>query len=408
MPIALVNSSADRKLSCANGCEIAFYSKSLGECERSCEEGNSRDSCNYMNPLIRSQFDLCHGCQDTLSCSSPIQPNECAIGCQLAEPLESFYETYETHTYVDIPRFLFAGQSNMEGHSSDNMHTMFHDIRTIFRKRLNKTETIHELTSLILSTPHKKSLPSQKTARGMASSLYPIKKFIKNRATKENAYCSFTEPEDDEILDCERLVGPEACGYRHTAFGPELMFAHRFPTFDTRFQNRQIGITKVARGGTTIRQWLKKNQQDDDNYWDILKDAIHATKDTLEAFVWFQGENDAFEHISAKDYYGNLTEFVSDVRNEIYNVTVTKFTQPSEIPVIIVEVGTWAFSLSPGVLQAQRNFVANDSFAKKINTGVTPKEEKMLSPFYHYDAASYLIIGNRIAQTMKSFYEHSG
>ncbi|GFH43800.1 hypothetical protein CTEN210_00273 [Chaetoceros tenuissimus] len=359
-----------------------------------------------MNPLIHSPFDLCHGCQDTLSCPSPIQSNECARGCQLAEPLESFYETYETHTYVDIPRFLFAGQSNMEGHSSDNMNNMFHDIRMIIRKGLNKTETIEELTSLILSTPQKKSVPSKRTARGMASSLFTTKKFIKNRSTKENAYCSFTEPEEDEILDCERLVGPEACGYKHTAFGPELMFAHRFPTFDTMFQNRQIGITKVARGGSTLRQWMKKNEnsEDESNYWTVLRDAIHATKDTLEAFVWFQGENDAWEHISAQDYFGNLTEFVSDVRNEIYNVTGAKFSQPSEIPVIIVEVGTWAFSLSPDVLQAQRNFVANDPFSKKVNTGVTPKENKMLSPYYHYDAASYLIIGNRIAQTMKSFY----
>ena len=69
--------------------------------------------------------------------------------------------------------------------------------------------------------------------------------------------------------------------------------------------------------------------------------------------------------------------------------------EPSDIPVIIVQVGHWAQSMDTGseIAQAQANFVLADSNAALIRT-------KDLSWFYHHDEATQLIVGDQIALKM--------
>jgi len=54
------------------------------------------------------------------------------------------------------------------------------------------------------------------------------------------------------VLDCEREVTPSACGGRD---GVELMSAHEFPKKEGKSLGKQMGIAKVAVGGTRIKQW---------------------------------------------------------------------------------------------------------------------------------------------------------
>ena len=92
-------------------------------------------------------------------------------------------------------------------------------------------------------------------------------------------------------------------------------------------------------------------------------------------------------------YQQNLTALVANVRTEMYRAG-SSYPSAGDIPVVIVELGTWpANEAKARIVESQRNFVANDNNAVIVKTND-------LSGFYHYDAASLLIIGDRIAQQL--------
>jgi hypothetical protein len=216
--------------------------------------------------------------------------------------------------------------------------------------------------------------PNPEASEKIAKRLYSMKRYLKSKKiykpTRENSVCSYTNPSKRTTIDCEKMVTPEACGGRDShggdsgEFGPELMFAIKFPRKKGKFFRKQIGITKVAVGGTRIRQWMKEYEDDTaPNYWGDLAAAFSAASGTLEAFVWFQGENDATserDNIAWYDdiYLADLTQFIDDVRQEIFNAAeVGKCSAKDAIPVIIDQVGFWADSMNSGVVEAQRTFV---------------------------------------------------
>ncbi|MGK3757790.1 MAG: hypothetical protein ACI8RD_010104 [Bacillariaceae sp.] len=264
-----------------------------------------------------------------------------------------------------------------------------------------------------------------------------------------NVVCSLTVPSTmtSTSLDCERPVSPTACGHYNENFGPELMFSHTFTTlYDSPYYNsNKLGIVKVGQGGTQIQQWLKKDDKKKkrildidttkkneiielDNYWLTLRDSIRAAAGTIEAFVWFQGENEDVGLISSTAtedmYYKRLQKLVSDVRGEIFmaytnnqdknnnSKMILKFEKPKDIPVVIIELGSCFAEAAaiiteeegyefPGpIIAAQRKFVNIDSNSIIVNTGANIDRTKQLSPFYHFDAPSMLVIGDRVAKAL--------
>merc|ERR1711865_425227 len=156
-------------------------------------------------------------------------------------------------------------------------------------------------------------------------------------------------------------------------------------------------------------------------------------------------------------YYHRLSKLVADVRQEIYtayiiNKTKTKnknkttndvddddnddddtrvliFESPEDVPVVIVELGSWAASIGtkaaikiagsasatndeatnyeqffPGpIIAAQRKYVAeHPTNSMLVHTGGHKNPTHQLSQYYHYDAASILIIGDRIAKALST------
>ena len=106
--------SSNRRLSCANGCEIAYYRTTVDECKVDCAAVLSSDECAYTHPNIERPFKICKKCQE----GCPLWPddNACSDGCEQAAELPEFYKYVELPDICeqnDIPRFLFAGQSNM-------------------------------------------------------------------------------------------------------------------------------------------------------------------------------------------------------------------------------------------------------------------------------------------------------
>ena len=116
------------------------------------------------------------------------------------------------------------------------------------------------------------------------------------------------------------------------------------------------GFNTIIGGTRIFPRWAKENAQLEGNYWNELAQAIKASKGTIEAFVWFQGENDTFDVDASEHYLGNLTQFVSDVRDEIFIYDdKAKFETPDDIPVVIVELGMWRYGTK--VIEAQREYV---------------------------------------------------
>mmetsp|Transcript_39030 Transcript_39030/g.43901 ORF Transcript_39030/g.43901 Transcript_39030/m.43901 type:complete len:784 (-) Transcript_39030:103-2454(-) len=444
----------------------------------------------------------------------------------------------------DTVRFLFAGQSNMAGHSEDANATQFIDLVKVINEdrykissyssageqQLKKTELIRTMKHIIMGGRNVdwESNVNKEAAQYESKTLYDLAGNDKAISVLNNetillahpsSTCSFTQPDRTSgtfNLNCERPVTSIACG--ENGYGPEFMFGHTFPTLDTIYKDKSIGITKVAVGGTLIEQWIDSYDEDFNNnntdengcnsitsdYWNSLRNAIHAADGTMEAFVWFQGENDHFnrpyppckkisedticsnqQNDSTKTYgicetdsdgkfdvcctpryegtdakgkdavdavrttYSNenlcditdttpksdppricpeytpkekylkyLTKLVHDVRTEIFNTMTGKnintFDSKEQIPVVICELGPWIVNGvakdedggSP-IVNAQREFVASDQYAVLVNTGSNSNSKKRFTDFYHFDAASIMIIGDRIANALASLLPSS-
>ena len=244
-----------------------------------------------------------------------------------------------------------------------------------------------------------------KTSRNEARIIYTMRNILqKNEMLNDHptSTCSLTLPKYTQDLDCERPVSSTACGKDQEQYGPEFMFAHTFPKLSSPLKGQPIGIAKVAAGGSQIyKSWMKDNKDEDDNYWYSLVDAIKATKGTLQGFVWFQGEFDSFKRWNRRNYLPNLTKFIADVREEIFN-TSTKFENATDVPVVIVELGRWFWSRNhTDIIEAQRTFVKNDPNALLVQTGAGDNAKRQLSAHWHYDIACQIIIGRRIAGAMQ-------
>jgi hypothetical protein len=113
--------SSNARLSCANGCEIAYYRATVKECKADCAVGNDPEICEYNHPNIKTPFSMCWNCQE--GCDGWPDSKACEDGCDFAKELPEFYKYVEkpggSCDYDDIPRFLFAGQSNMVRSKND-------------------------------------------------------------------------------------------------------------------------------------------------------------------------------------------------------------------------------------------------------------------------------------------------
>mmetsp|Transcript_17125 Transcript_17125/g.20365 ORF Transcript_17125/g.20365 Transcript_17125/m.20365 type:complete len:478 (-) Transcript_17125:280-1713(-) len=393
-----VEDSSDGLLSCANGCEIAFFSTTVDACELQCEDGNNFDGCDYKHPNpFTKLFDKCGDCD----CNKyyAVSSTDCRDGCRQAETLDEFYNYTDIGGCVteDIPRFLFAGQSNMVGYPGEAKESLFLELINTLKAAGGKKPKIQQMRKYLINASKSTWGSSQMEAKLM----FKLRKYIKkknfNTEDYKKAICSFTDPLDGQ-LDCERNVSPTACG---NDFGPELMFGHSFPKKKSPLKGKRIGIIKIAQGGTTIKKnWMKVNDGKEYNYWQYMVDGITASNGSIEAFVWFQGESDSLDSPDKEDYLDNLTTFVGDVRNEI-SKSSTKFKTPADVPVVIVELGNWIYlDIDTTVVEAQRTFVNNTANTVRVNTGINDNPKKRLSKFYHFNAASQMIIGDRIAKAV--------
>lgn len=219
------------------------------------------------------------------------------------------------------------------------------------------------------------------------------------------------KPRDEVWYYCAgRVPGPlgPGCGFRYDGFGPELKFGH---VIGDAIDN-EVLILKWAVGGTTIqRQWrppsaVKRAGGEIGPLYGVFIRRVHHLLANLHdlypryrgqgyelaGFVWFQGENDT----CAKEedgtgfwefYQDNLTDLIADVRRDL---------AAPELPVVIVQINDacWERGGAGPVLRAAQEYVA------KTTPHVAMAVTKDLDSGYHYNAASYVTIGDRIGRAM--------
>jgi hypothetical protein len=296
---------------------------------------------------------------------------------------------------TEMPVFLLAGQSNMEGNTD---RTTFDAL--MYELGQGPADNLQQrLTNRLMSWYQSNDGYAMYGISDQIAALETSELIRLNREGLVNA--SLSAPYSKVM--CAWKNSPEAlalnCG---NPFGPELVLGHVLGATT----HSPTSLIKVAKGGTSLYvDWLPPSAASRTGravgplYKELSQrikslqtnpSSVHPNCATQKCrwagFIWFQGENDVFDAAYSQAYGQNLKNLISDVRSEIGSPA---------LPVIIVEIGAWAQSCDSQkkVAPAQQAFVAADPYARLVETDD-------LSGFYHYDPAGQLIIGDRVAKAL--------
>ena len=173
-------------------------------------------------------------------------------------------------------------------------------------------------------------------------------------------------------------------------FGPELEFIHEISKANP---SQKYLFIKYAWGGTGMNQWLPGSF-----HYQTLKDKVYQALGSLNsdyelaAFLWMQGETDAFSPDESALYAPRLNTMISSLRNELGT---------PDMPVLIGQTDPPNACCVAAVQQAQMNFVENDAQARFTLTGGVARHWN--DPI-HYNTAGQIDLGHRFFasyQTMK-------
>jgi hypothetical protein len=300
----------------------------------------------------------------------------------------------------ELPMFLLAGQSNMEGNVDTALfESILSDLssgastgleaRLAERIRYWHKDTNNGYAGYGYS-PQMAALEASELVRLNAAGLVGAALTTPN----PKILCSWNAAGVGPLFVSSLAT---KCG---SPFGPELVFGQAL----SKAGYSSTSLIKVAHGGTNLYvDWrsplsggavgplyteLRARIQSLKSAPASVNPACKTQGCQWSVFVWFQGENDSFDSANGLSYEQNLKNLIADVRRDVGSPT---------LPVVIVQTGAWAQSLAFGknVASAQSSVANTDKYTKLVATSD-------LSGFYHYDSASKLIIGDRIAQAVKA------
>jgi hypothetical protein len=168
-----------------------------------------------------------------------------------------------------------------------------------------------------------------------------------------------------------------------TFFGPELGFG-----LELKRHVEQFGVVKVTMSGSALFDQWAPGSELRQALFDRTQEYLDVRPDhEVAAFIWFQGYHDQFEEFSIRDYDKNLNDLISEVRlayGEDTPVIVVESRRPDDLPTLT------------RIADAQQRVVEGLSNATLVSTSG-------LTTCFHYDSASQLLIGQRIAQAWLDF-----
>ena len=310
----------------------------------------------------------------------------------------------------DLPMFLMAGQSNMEGNVD---RTLFKQLlaelapppNTDMKARLKERirywhQDANNRYASYGYTDKMADLEASELIRLNAAGLVGANLITPN----PNVFCAWN---DSGIIQLTAILVDTPTRCSNTA-GPELVFGQAL----SKTGYSTTSLIKVAYGGTSLyadwRSPLMGGTPSDKKLYEKLNARIRSLKSDpasvnaacktrnckWSAFVWFQGEADA-DATEKNDadralYKENLKKFIANVRADAGS---------PNLPVVLVQIGAWAQSLKGNkglvVSTAQTEMVNEDKYARIVKTDD-------LSQFFHYDPAAQLIIGERVSLAVKS------
>ena len=306
----------------------------------------------------------------------------------------------------ELPMFLMAGQSNMEGNvDSPLFQQMLADLASGTDAETTKSNLAARIKAWT-NVPGRNYGYSDPMAALEASELVRLNAagLVGANLTTPNpkVFCSWNE---SAIIPLTATPADTKTRCSNTA-GPELVFGQAL----SKAGYSTTSLIKVAVGGTSLYDdWrsplmggetsanskllyakLRTRIQSLKSNPTSVNPACKARACKWSAFVWFQGEQDVFSAVQRAAYEQNLKNFIADVRADVGS---------PDLPVVIVQIGSWAQSIDGYkgkiVSDAQTAVVNADKYARIVNTAD-------LNGFYHYDPAAQLIIGERVSLAVQS------
>ena len=197
-------------------------------------------------------------------------------------------------------------------------------------------------------------------------------------------------------------------GARTSNYGPELVFGH----YMGKEYASDIILLKVVQGGTSLRlEWRSQGVQSNSNnnytseelkkeslYYKLIAKAKAITNSStvgqyfphlrdkqveIAGFVWFQGFNDGIGGgIAAENYEVNFRNFITDLKRDL---------NMPDLPIVVAQshVGE-----PDNLVQVAQKVIADET--ANMELAITDD----FSNYYHYDSASHLGIGRRMAVKM--------
>ena len=162
-------------------------------------------------------------------------------------------------------------------------------------------------------------------------------------------------------------------------YGPELgMGVH----FEQQGNLTEFEVVKIAMGGSSLSDHWAPNGPLRAQLYEKTSAHLAARPDThVAGLIWFQGFNDQFEDGPRNNYADNLTRLIDDFR-EAYG---------KDVPVVIVQARKYA--------DLEQIANAQQQVADTLDR-VGLAESDGLTQCFHYDAASQMVIGQRVGIEM--------
>lgn len=241
---------------------------------------------------------------------------------------------------VELPVFIFAGQSNMVGLKT-SVDDLTEDQRqtqpyVLFYRLIDGSYVWDALT------PPTEVIRTGMFVYGMGAE--PI----------SGQWSAATTPTDK--------MGTEPITY---GFGPEISTGQRIAaTTGTKL----VAEIKLAQGGTSLATDWDPNQIDGlyahlqqrtRSGLDSLRDRYTDHTITVKGFFWMQGESDALQQESAETYQRHLIDFIARVRADVGD---------PKLPFVLGRIRTGVFPYADQVRQAQEQIARQVPYVALIDT----------------------------------------
>lgn len=174
-----------------------------------------------------------------------------------------------------------------------------------------------------------------------------------------------------------------------TGVGPGMAFAGQLLLYHPDWL---IGLVPCARGGSSMAQW----QRGSTFYQDCIK-KLPATGGVMSGLLWWQGETDADNPLTAATWGDHFTAVVADFRAD---------TGDPNLPVVYVQIGpddhvpgfeSWS------VVQLQQALASVPGTIMVRSDDLSASEYR--HPQFHFTTLGYEVMGRRLADAYERLTE---